>query len=425
MSMDLAELQRIVGAENAVAGDATGEYAVNGVTPGAVVAPGSRDEAVEVIRLAAAQGWSLLPFGGGTQISLGARPERLDLVLSTRRMDRVLDYQPNDMTVTLEPGVTLSALQRVLAERGQFLPLNPWLPDRATVGGTVAAAAHGPWCAGYGTTRDWIIGCRAVGADTREVRAGGLVVKNVAGYDLPKLYTGSFGTLGFISEVTFKVMPIPGVSGYCTVPVENAPQAEALLAAIRNSDLQPVVLELVHTGAEGEGKLGALFIQFLQVPEAVEWQVQRLGELAAQQGLAVRRLGDGAGAGMLVAYRDEPASLPFVARIGTTSSRVAEVSAKAADLVRQRGQSPQIVAHAANGRVYVGADAADRTLAEALRALANSVGAVCVFPRLPAELVGTVDPWGAVGPEARLMRGIKSTLDPQGVFAPGRFVAGI
>jgi glycolate oxidase FAD binding subunit len=423
--MEIVELQRVVGAENAVVGDATGEYQVNGLAPRAVVAPASRDEAVEVIRVAAAQGWSLVPFGGGTQIALGSRPERLDLVLSTRRMDRILDYQPDDMTVTLEPGVTLSELQRVLAERRQFLPLNPWLPDRATVGGTVASAAFGPWCAGHGSPRDWVIGCRVIGADTREVRAGGLVVKNVAGYDLPKLYTGSFGTLGFLSEITFKVMPIPGVAGYSTVPLGNATEAEALLTAIRASGLQPSVLELVSAGASGDSAWGSLFLQFLHVPEAVEWQQQHLSELAARHRLEARRLPEGAGAGMLVAYRDQPASLPFVARIGTLSSRVAEVSAKAAEIVRQHGQSPEFVAHAAFGRVYVCAGGGDAGLVTAVRALADSVGAVCVFPRLPAELTGTVDPWGAVGPEARLMRGIKATLDPQGVFAPGRFVAGI
>lgn len=423
--MDTAALERIVGVENVVAGAAAGEYAVSGMAPQAVVAPGTRDETAAIILLAAERGWSLVPYGGGTQMPLGRPSTRLDLVLSTRRMDQVVDYQPDDMTITVEPGVTMAEVAAMLATRGQFLPLDPPNVDRATVGGTVAAAAFGPWCAGYGTPRDWVIGARVVGIDGREVRAGGVVVKNVAGYDLPKLYTGSFGTLGLITEVTFKVLPVPGVAGHCTVGAKTPEQAEQVIAGIRNSDLLPSVIELLGPVRVEDGGPWKLFVQFLHVPEAVEWQIDYLFKLATSAGASVTRLSDADGAQFLAALRDTPQSLPFVARIGTLSSKVSGLAARAAEIIQRSGRTPLVQAHAAHGRLYALAPEGDRALAEELRSLARSAGATCVFPRLPEALVGELDPWGEPGSERRLLEGIKRTLDPKGVFSPGRFVGGL
>src|SRR5262249_8362846 len=170
---------------------------------------------------------------------MGGPPSRLDAVVVTRRLNRILDYQPDDMTVTVEAGVTVAELQRTLAERSQFLPLDPPLAARATLGGTVAANVSGPWRAGYGTAPDWLIGLRIAAADGQVVKGGGRVVKNVAGYDLCKLYTGSLGTLGVLYELTFKVMPRPEASAVAAVPV-RLDQVEPLVAAIMDSDLAPV-----------------------------------------------------------------------------------------------------------------------------------------------------------------------------------------
>lgn len=423
--MDTAELERIAGVENVVAGAAAGGYAVSGVLPGAVVAPGTRDEAAAVIRLAAERGWSLVPYGGGTQMPLGRRSSHLDLVLSTRRMDQVVDYQPDDMTITVEPGVTVAEVAATLATRGQFLPLDPPDAARATVGGTVASAAFGPWCAGHGTPRDWVIGCRVVGIDGKEVRAGGLVVKNVAGYDLPKLYTGSFGTLGLLTEITFKVMPVPGIAGYCSVACASPEQAEQVIAGIRNSDLLPSVVELSGPLTAADGGPWRLFVQFLHVPEAIDWQINYLTSLAQGLGARADRHSENDGAALLANLRETPHALPFVARIGTVSSKVTELAARAAEIIQQAGHVPVMQAHAVYGRVYALAPEGSPALAESLRGLAKAAGASCVFPRLPEALVGELDPWGEVGPERRLLEGIKRTLDPQGVFSPGRFVGGL
>lgn len=413
---DLERLRSIVGADGVVP-DGEARYAVSGVAPGAVVAPQDREQAAAVVSLAREQGWALTPCGGGTHIDFGFPPSRLDLVLSTRRFNRVVDYQPDDMTVTVEPGVTLAELQALLATRGQFLPLNPPLPERTTAGGMVAAATSGPWRAQFGTPRDWVIGCRVVGTDGKEVRGGGLVVKNVAGYDLPKLYTGSFGTLGLLTEITFKVMPAPPALGVCRVSLNGPPALETFIAAVQGSDLQPASFELDRTWEA--------VLEFRHVPEAIEWQLQHTASLAERQGAEFRRVPDESAPQLLSQLVNRAAGSEFEAKLSGVSSEVASLVAAVVELCAQHQPQARVNASLATGQVYVGAPTATAGLAEGLRAAAAAKGAACVFPRLPAELTGRVDPWGKVGPELELMRGLKNTLDPQGVFSPGRFVGGL
>ena len=428
---ELADVLRIVGGGGLVTGDAAVAYAVNGVVPIGVATPMARDVAVRLVNHARERGWGIVPRGGGTYLEQGFPPERLDLVLSTAKLNRVVDYQPDDMTVTVEPGMTLAALGETLATHGQFLPLNPALPSHATVGGTVAAAVAGPWRAGHGTPRDWVIGLRVLGADGEEVRGGGQVVKNVAGYDLPKLYTGSFGTLGLITEVTFKVMPRPEAVGYASVALRDAAHGEALLAAVLGSDLQPSALELTHNwSADAQPETGrlpwSLVFQFLHAAEAVEWQARKLAEIAERVGATTERLPERTGERMLAGLRDLPAGAAFLARLSTVSGRAANLAAETLDVARRNNVQAAVWAHAATGQVYLAAgEEATPELADDLRALAKNSSATCVFPRLPAPLIGQIDPWGQPGLEIRLLRGIKETLDPTRLFSPGRFVGGL
>lgn len=415
--MDLERLRSIVGEDGLTEAAELSRYAVSGVLPRAAAAPATREDAAALISLAREEGWGLTPYGGGTQIDFGFPPRRLDLVLSTRRLDRVVDYQPDDMTVTVEPGVTLERLQAELARRGQFLPLNPPLAKRATAGGMMAAATSGPWRAQFGTPRDWVIGCRVVDSSGQEIRGGGLVVKNVAGYDLPKLYTGSFGTLGLITEVTFKVMPAPPAVGVCTVEVSDPDALEALTAAVQGSDLQPASFELRRTWEA--------VLEFRHVPEAVEWQLGHTETLAKSQGASFRRVPPEAVPELLASLQDRAAGSAFEARLSTVSSQVASLTAAVSAACAEHRPDARVQGSLATGQVFVGADGGTEALATALREAASKAGGACVFPRLPAELVGSVDPWGKVGPELELMRGLKQKLDSHGLFSPGRFAGGL
>src|SRR5262245_9212476 len=184
-------------------------YAAAGVLPEYVLSPRSIADAAAAIRTASTTGMALIPAGNATHLDVGHPPRRYDAALCTRRLDRILAHDAADMTVTAEAGMTLSALAGVLASQRQWLPLDPACQNDMTIGGLIAADRSGPLRFAYGKVRDWLIGVRVVTADGQVIRGGGRVVKNVAGYDLPKLFAGSFGSLGLVVEATFKVRPLP------------------------------------------------------------------------------------------------------------------------------------------------------------------------------------------------------------------------
>src|SRR5215475_1535048 len=188
---------------------AGGHFRVEDERERAVAFPRNIEELSEMMRLASGEGWRVIPAGAGTWLEMGARPERLDLVVSTAKMSRALEYEPADLTATVEAGVALASFNRTASEYRQFIPLDPFGDERSTVGGVIATASSGPLRCAYGTPRDWLIGVAVVAADGRITRAGGKVVKNVAGYDLCKLYAGSFGTLAVIAEASFKLRALP------------------------------------------------------------------------------------------------------------------------------------------------------------------------------------------------------------------------
>src|SRR5918995_3057509 len=206
-NVSLEDLQRIVGEEHAR--EATSEDAVDGVGPSFVAEPGSVEETSELLRFAAEEGLAVSPRGGGTKASLGNPPRELDLILSTVRMDEVIEHVPGDQVVRVQAGIRLRDLQERLAGSDQMLGIDP--PEEgATVGGAVAANSTGPRRYRYGTIRDLIIGITVILSDGTVAKAGGKVVKNVAGYDLSKLFTGSLGTLGVIANANFRLHPRPG-----------------------------------------------------------------------------------------------------------------------------------------------------------------------------------------------------------------------
>jgi len=205
----LNRLESIVGADGLLPPEPAGAFAVDGLTPQAAVAPASYEQVAEVMGYAHAEELAVIPWGGGAHIHTGNVPARYDIALSLSRLNAVVEHEPADLTTTVQAGMTLSELQGRLGAAGQLLPLDPPGGERATIGGILAANASGPWRHAFGSARDMTIGLRVVTAEGRITRAGGRVVKNVAGYDLCKLYVGSLGTLGVIVEATFKLAPLP------------------------------------------------------------------------------------------------------------------------------------------------------------------------------------------------------------------------
>lgn len=441
MTSTLGTLIAAVGRENVIefpplsnggAGGEVPEFAVAGRVPRVALFPGSVEALCEALAAANAQGLAVAPYGGGTQIGIGAPPARLDAVVVTRRLDRIIDYQPDDMTVTVEAGVTLAELQETLGQRRQFLPLDPPLPARATVGGTVAANASGPWRAGFGVARDWLIGGRVAAADGRLVKGGGRVVKNVAGYDLCKLYTGSLGTLGVLAELTFKVMPLPETAAMAALPLPLS-QVEPFLAAVMDSDLAPSALELFAAGADPSGTASAgemaILARFDGPREAVEWQLAELDAMASRHGIGPHPSPVTTDRWQQV--RDWPAGpWTWLAMAGALSSDVAAL-VEAGQRVAVSLEAPlEIAARAATGAVFFGARGpltpeVARELTGRLRGEAAGRGGSLVVLDAAPELRDGLDPWGSLGPELRLMKEIKAQLDPNAILNPGRFVGGI
>src|SRR6266567_5120240 len=185
------------------------QYAVDGIQPLLVTIPTTVEEVSEVVTLANRHHLTVLARGAGWHMNLGGLPEHIDIVLSTHRLTRILEHEAPDMTCQVEAGITLASLQAQLAEKGQRLSLDPPGKEQITLGGLLATNASGPKRLRYGTARDLVIGLRVVQANGDIARSGGRVVKNVAGYDLNKLYIGSMSTLGIISEVNLKLHPLP------------------------------------------------------------------------------------------------------------------------------------------------------------------------------------------------------------------------
>jgi len=205
-----------------------------------------------------------------------ARGEKV-LSFDLSALHRLLEHKAEDMTATVDAGMTLSELQRELGKRGQWLPVDPPNAERLSIGALLATNASGPRRFGFGTARDFLIGMTAVLADGRVIHAGGKVVKNVAGYDLMKLFIGSRGSLGVIVEATFKILPRPEIERFVDVNCDSAGQADKLLEAVLDSELTPVVLDL-HNGLLDARQL-SLVVGFAGTRDEVEWQVSRAGEL--------------------------------------------------------------------------------------------------------------------------------------------------
>jgi len=228
------------------------------------------------------------PWGGGTKMAIGSPPDRIGLVLGLTRLNRILEHEPGDLTVTVEAGLTFDSLQAELGKRGQWLSLDPGSADRATVGGILASNASGPRRHLYGTARDLVIGLTVIGADGSVVRGGGKVVKNVAGYDLPKLYIGSFGTLGVLVEATFKLRPRADVDRLVIARFDRLKDAGLAARAVLGSDLIPSALELVDGEALrrlGHGGGAALLVGLDGIAEQVDWEVAELGRLLGPLGV--------------------------------------------------------------------------------------------------------------------------------------------
>jgi glycolate oxidase FAD binding subunit len=402
--------------------------AVDGVLASRVVRPASVAEVQECVRAAAAGGLALVACGLGAHLDVGAPPARLDVLLSLERLARVVDHQAGDMTVTVEAGCTLAALDAVLAAAGQWLPLDPPRPEATTVGGLVAANLSGPLRASQGTVRDLLLGVRVVGADGALVASGGRVVKNVAGYDLPKLHVGALGTVGVIVEATFKVRPRPACERAVVIACRTVGAAAETARAVLDSAAVPLWLELAGPGglAEGPGDGAAVAVGLGGIEDEVRAGEAAVRALAAARGLVAVAVADGAALrARLAGFALEPAAA--VLRAAVLPTDVGAAIERLGTAARDADTSVRCLAHAANGVVHAAvADAGGvAAIVAATRPWCAARGGSLVVERARPGVKDGLDVWGDAGPGLALMRGVKAAFDPAGTLAPGRFVGGV
>ena len=398
--------------------DADDHDAVDGVRPALVAYPGSTEETSQVLRAAAAHSLTVVPRGRGTKLTWGQPPSSADLVVDVSRMDQIIDHAPGDLVVDTQAGTTLATLQRAVAGAGQRLAVDEMVSG-ASVGGTVATSTSGPQRVLAGTVRDLLIGVTVVRPDGVVAKAGGRVVKNVAGYDLGKLVTGSFGTLGVITEAVFRLHPLPAARRFLTVPVRDADDAHGLVQSVVHGQVVPSAVE-IDWPADGPGTLAVLL-------EGTEGgTAARVDSTIALLDRSAVEVGD-----------DAPpwwSAYPWTA--GETALKLTfaltglpELLSELRRLAREDAVPLSVRGSAGAGVLYgalpAGTDPATVTrVVQGLRATCRGHGGAVVIVDGPAAVKQATDLWGPVA-AIDLMRRVKDQFDPQHRLSPGRFVGGI
>ncbi len=422
--MDAAwsDLQALVGAENMRA--ATAEDAVDGVVPQMVIEPGGAEEVAGVLKIATGAGLAVIPRGGRTKMDWGnllRNSERSGtLILSTSRLNRVVEHAWGDMTATVEAGCTFQRVQETLAQHGQRLALDPLWPEQATIGGILATNDTGPLRVRFGSLRDLIIGITLALPDGTLAKSGGKVVKNVAGYDLPKLATGSLGTLGIITQTIFRLHPVPRETRTLSFSTADGAAANALVLAIQDCNIVPTGVQI----RAASSAMPEVDLRFEGTAPGCEAQIEQTLRICSG------------------ARRVEPPENVWNARSelwsGTESLIVCKFTLLPAELgtfltsIRKLSEALQwswrLVAQSV-GVGYLRLDGGNSgnvvSALQNLREELESRGGSLVLLRCPLAIKSKIDVWGSAGDALPLMRNIKAQFDPEGVLNPGRFIGGI
>jgi len=408
--------------------------AIDGLAPKWIVRPTSIDQIASVLALAAEARLAVVPRGSGSALELGNPSARVDIVLDLAGLDRVIEYNPDDVTITVQAGITAGALAARLAAHRQWLALDPPGAAARTVGGIAATNASGPLRARYGSMRDLLLGVRFVQADGVVTWGGSKVVKSVSGYDVPKLMVGALGTLGILSELTLRLHPRPETARTWLVLVESPRAARALVERIVDSPLQPSRLELFNETAlrllSAQSAGTGVAVSIGSVAEAVREQGERLTAIATTSAGRIIPMPEGFWSRAESAMAPPPGST--VLHIAALADRLAGTVGAIEEAFRTVAPQCEVPlsGSAALGTlraVVIGAGIAETVaVTTRLRALVAEVGGSVVIARGPVELRRAVDAWGPVEPRAfALMRSLRDEFDPARVVNPGRYVGGL
>lgn len=455
-TIPLSRIAEIVGTPNVVTDSPSlAAYSVDGIAPQIAARPAGAEEVSELVKFASTEKLAIIPTGARTKLGIGMPPARYDLAIDMTRLDRVISYDPGDLTLSVEPGIPLPRLVATLARHNQFLPLAVPFSDRSTIGGTLASGVDSPLRQLYGTARDFVLGMEFVSGEGALTKSGGRVVKNVSGYDLHKLFLGAIGSLGVITRINFKTFPLPTSQRGFVASFASLEDALALRQKISASPISPATLEILSP------EMAAVLLPSENAPPALsalrssasEWlllaaifgsntvldrcssELQRMADQSAAKKTALLsgseqetlwfRLCEA----LPSIVQSSPASI--ILRITTVPSQLGELfqflaaecarySIRAAALIRGTGVVYWILlpdsAEALKERAAV--------RQEILPAGERRNFRASIFA-CPPEFKSECSVWGPPREDFLLMQRVKRAFDPHNIFAPGRFVGGL
>ncbi len=388
------------------------------------VSPSTIEELSEIVSCAHCNQWRILPCGHASKLHWGGTVDSITLVVSTEKLDRLIEHAQGDLTVTAEAGISFAELQATVGRAGQFCAIDPIFRDRATLGGVIATADTGSLRHRYNSIRDMLLGVTFVRYDGEIVKAGGRVVKNVAGYDLMKLLTGSYGTLGILAQATLRVYPIPPVSR--SIILSGDPTAlEQATQTLLSSALTPVSVDLLSnsiTEALGFTSDLSLVVRFQSIAESVDQQIERLAEVGKTLGLTTF---DPADSDLWQRFTDQinssAQSDSIVCKIGVKPSEAVSVLTQISALL----PTAEILIHAGSGIGRLSVKNVRSTQLLQARSLCEASGGYLSVLQASIEFKQQLEVWGYSGNALDLMKRIKAQFDPQTLFSPHRFVGGI
>jgi glycolate oxidase FAD binding subunit len=434
-------------------------YQVDGVDPALAVRPGTREEVRDIVRLARDGKQSVIPLGAGTKLAIGMPPRSYSLALDMTRMNRVLAYDPGDLTISVEAGCRLRDLQAVAAAQGQFLPFEPPHGEETTIGGSLAANSPNLCREGYGTPRDFVLGMEFVTGEGDLAHSGGRVVKNVTGYDLHKLMIGSFGTLGAIVSINFRLYPLLNERRLFCAEFRIAENAFGMLCEIRASHLKPQTLLALDPGGSellrrranrfhpnrDSWMVVAIVRDRAVVLDRHERDLQSMSAEAGAQGFMAAGAEEmDEMAGLLrefTAKLREEKPVNISARIGTPPTEAlallsrlradAEMESLACATLYQASGLAHLIAWDNSVSAHAPGDASNDVIARLHRMgkqifeAAKAHGARAAIEWCPVALKSLLNVWGEPGPDFALHQKVKEIFDPSGIFSPGRFAGGL
>ena len=388
-----------------------------------LVIPETVEELAAIVQAASKEKWGIMPCGNGSKLDWGGLAKEIELVVSTQKCDRIIQHAVNDLTVTVEAGIKLADLQNKLKAHKQFLPIDPAFAEEATIGGILATADTGSLRHRYGGIRDLVLGVSFIRGDGKIAKAGGKVVKNVAGYDLMKLLIGSYGTLGIISQVTLRTYPIPQASQTVAITGKSE-KIDKAIKLLKNSGLTPTAADLISSSVAKKLDIAnktTLLVSFQTIPESIKDQIVQISTM--MDGLEVDITTYKAESEQQLWYQlatlvRTPHSEATICKLGVLPTVAVELLYK----IEKIDPKNYVTVHIGSGIGILQFSTAKAEDISSIREFCNSNAGFLTVLTAPQQLKQKIDVWGYGGNALGMMATIKQKFDPQQIFNRDRFL---